>query len=816
MTNYKVEVECDSEVNELFAKTKVIQKLKNEESNPLELKVFVYKKVGIIFSSFIAQIGDSIKVKSKVIKKEKAENKYTDAISKGNAAIYVYEEYDRIVINMGNIPPNQEITLISNFIQLVETYKTYEFELFRNLPIFYGKNIFPNSNLKGKLQIKTKNNIIKIEKEILESKLKIIKENYLENEKNNYMIQYQIISDLNKNESYYYSNDEYIKSSKIYFYIEDIRKNEPIIYYQKSILNKNENNYIINYINKQKNFDETNPALFIFLIDQSYSMSGDSIHIVSKALELFLQSLPVDSYYQIIGFGSHFKKYDETPKEYTKTNIENSLKIIKTLDADLGGTNIYDPLKDIYTNEQQYDEIKLPKNIFLLTDGEIENKSETLELIEKNSSKFSIFSIGIGDSFDEDLIKNAGIIGKGGFNFCYNLEELNSVIVNEIKKSISPYITNINIETSLDENNIYKVCEIPKILRNNQIVNIGYIVESNGVDNDDKINKINIKMNYLEDNNIKVNNNYEIIPEEIEKGDEISKLIINNYLSKNLDEIEKIQLSLKYQILAEYTSLFSEVELSNKISEEMKSKIIGEKKSIPSETISDNEKIKYINKIVSEGKEKIEELLNDRYMCLSRECMRCKSLGESGIKRSKNKNFSFKFWNCCKKRTKMKIDDLDEDSTKENKNIKNDISITDFEQNNEIYDKDSKVRINVNEIYDKDSKVRINVNEKKNEKRKNDIMNMVNTQDFIEGFWEYNEQTKYVKEKYEKEYDLLIKNGNINEKIAMTILIIYYLEEECSELLNELSLIIIKAKKYIQKEAKSTYDDIILNVTKLK
>ena len=116
MANYEVEVECDSEVNELFAKTKVIQKLKNEESNPLELRVFVYKKVGIIFSSFIAQIGDSIKVKSKVIKKEKAENKYTDAISKGNAAIYVYEEYNRIVINMGNIPPNQEITLISDFI----------------------------------------------------------------------------------------------------------------------------------------------------------------------------------------------------------------------------------------------------------------------------------------------------------------------------------------------------------------------------------------------------------------------------------------------------------------------------------------------------------------------------------------------------------------------------------------------------------------------------------------------------------------------------------------------------------------------------
>ena len=45
----------------------------------------------------------------------------------------------------------------------------------------------------------------------------------------------------------------------------------------------------------------------------------------------------------------------------------------------------------------------MPKNIFLLTDGEIRDKKETLELIERNNSK--VYSIGIGDSFDENLIK---------------------------------------------------------------------------------------------------------------------------------------------------------------------------------------------------------------------------------------------------------------------------------------------------------------------------------------------------------------------------------------------------------------------------
>ena len=66
----KVSVEIDSHVNELFSSTKVTQRFKNPESNPLELKIYIYKKKDIIFSSFSAQIGDSIKVKSKVIKKE--------------------------------------------------------------------------------------------------------------------------------------------------------------------------------------------------------------------------------------------------------------------------------------------------------------------------------------------------------------------------------------------------------------------------------------------------------------------------------------------------------------------------------------------------------------------------------------------------------------------------------------------------------------------------------------------------------------------------------------------------------------------------
>ena len=114
-----------------------------------------------------------------------------------------------------------------------------------------------------------------------------------------------------------------IQISKIFF---DTIHNEPTEFLQKS-LKLNEDNYIIQckpkYFNDIKEKEkEIPPSLFIFLIDQSGSMDGVRIEITRKALQLFLQSLPPKSYYQLVGFGSKFIKYDKKPKEYIEGNIK--------------------------------------------------------------------------------------------------------------------------------------------------------------------------------------------------------------------------------------------------------------------------------------------------------------------------------------------------------------------------------------------------------------------------------------------------------------------------------------------------------------
>ena len=756
----KIFIEIDSKVNELFSKTLVTQRFKNENETNLELRIFINKKKDIIFSSFSAKIGDSITVKSKVIKKEKAIEKYNDSIASGNAAIFVAEHplnKDILIINLGNIPPKQELIFTSEFIHYTESTENYEFELFRNLPILSGKSFNVSDFLiKGKVEINTNNKIKKIEKNILSENLKILEENCLDDiNKNNYFIKYEfnskeIFKDFNSLQRIkrveLFLESYYIPSSKIYF---ELEKSEPFIYFQNSLLNDDEKCYNINYRYIEKNIEEENsenislnPALFIFLIDQSGSMNGDSIEIASKALLLFLQSLPAGSYYQIIGFGSEFKKYDEIPKIYNENNIKKSKEIINKLKADLGGTNIYNPLNDIYNSDKIYEKINLPKIIFLLTDGEIDNKNETLELIEKNSDKFSIYSIGIGNNFDQDLIKNAGIIGKGDYNFCSDIKNLNAVIATEINNSINPYISDFIIDTPLSEKNLYHFNYENIIIKNNKIINFGYILKKN----EDINNPINIDIKYIKNSrNIKnekkkeIKKNYKLNSYEIPNGDELFKLILNNYIIKNskLTENEKLNLSLKYQILNETTSLFAEIEFSDKITEEMKTIIIGNKEN---------------NVIVSQ---------QNRYRGLVGSSCKSSPLTSSISKQSSG--FSFGISNIFKS-----VGD----------SIKNLFSF------------------------------------KMNQTQSNDIMTTINTQNFVSGFWDINDKTKKIKNLYEKEFNLLInlKDKNIDNTIAMTIIMIYYIKKQHSELLKELIMIIKKAKMYIQEKTKNSYENIIKEI----
>ena len=122
----------------------------------------------------------------------------------------------------------------------------------------------------------------------------------------------------------------------------------------------------------------------IFLVDRSGSMSGSFIRSASETLVLFMKSIPEGCYFNIYGFGSTYEHLFSSSVPYNQKNLEIAMKHVQSLKANLGGTEILPPLKDIFSQPLVSN---LPRQIFLLTDGAVSNTSDCIRVVKMNAVK---------------------------------------------------------------------------------------------------------------------------------------------------------------------------------------------------------------------------------------------------------------------------------------------------------------------------------------------------------------------------------------------------------------------------------------------
>ena len=93
--------------------------------------------------------------------------------------------------------------------------------------------------------------------------------------------------------------------------------------------------------------------------------------LTKDALLLFLLSLPLKSKFNICSFGStqHFLFDDVSSVSYNKTNTQFAIEEVEKFRANLGGLDIYTPLKTVLEMESDCTRT----DIFLLTDGAVSN-----------------------------------------------------------------------------------------------------------------------------------------------------------------------------------------------------------------------------------------------------------------------------------------------------------------------------------------------------------------------------------------------------------------------------------------------------------
>ncbi|KAK2912742.1 hypothetical protein Q8A73_006855 [Channa argus] len=185
-------------------------------------------------------------------------------------------------------------------------------------------------------------------------------------------------------------------------------------------------------------------------------------------LLFLLKSLPLGCYFNIYSFGSTYESIFPKSVEYSETTMEEALKTVEMMDANLGGTKILSPLKHIYSQSCIPNQ---PRQLFVFTVGEVGNTKEVLDLVKKNfptgkttnmtKRKCSVystshvlmlcFSFGIGEGASSALINGLAKEGGGHAQFITGTDRMQTKVMQSLRFALQPAVENISQDGGVKE-----------------------------------------------------------------------------------------------------------------------------------------------------------------------------------------------------------------------------------------------------------------------------------------------------------------------------------------------------------------------------
>ncbi len=425
------------------AKVKISQHFKNKEKKPIEA---VYKfplPEHAAVCGFRALIEDRI-VEGQIEEKEKAFELYDQALADGHEAQLMDEERPNIfTLSVGNIKPRGSVIIEITYVTLLDSYNS-EVRFF--LPTTISPRFTPSSQ--------QDENGIPV--------------NALVNPPFAFVTPYGLtihakIAD-RKSIASIESPSHSIKTSfkddeaQVTFSADIVSMDRDFVLtitYGKDFTNRayssRENDEIFLQIDftpddaleEGRTDDNPKNREIVFVLDCSGSMQGDSMAEAKKALEILIKALSADMMFNIYRFGSEFEHLYPSSRPCNEKTMKEALKCLSKTNASMGGTNILPPLADIY-KEEPVDGFR--RDVILITDGEISNEDEVMELLQRHNKTTALSAVGIGSGPNEFLIRGMARVAGGTSEMIAPVERIEPKILRLFRKVLAGRIGNLKID----------------------------------------------------------------------------------------------------------------------------------------------------------------------------------------------------------------------------------------------------------------------------------------------------------------------------------------------------------------------------------
>ncbi|CDW72219.1 UNKNOWN [Stylonychia lemnae] len=543
-----------------IATIEIIQKFFNDTAQPLEVTLNVPIEEDYGIGKLMIQIDEKV-IEGRILEKQKAQEKYEDAVAQGHTAIMAQEDDQKdeiIKLSIGNLLPGQEATL---HLQLLNVLKIEGAAYCLRVPLHY----FPNYS----------------------------------SVQNQYSYQFfvEIHSDSPVTYLSYPNNSKLIKTTSdenlLHIKIEKAQdnvlclENDLVVYYrtndmESTVLYSQESDshpdqvaVMVSFVPSFIESTVESPSLETFEEEmpdpqdepRSGSMSGGKMTTTVEALKLFLKSLPPRSSFEIISFGSEYKVFSDstTGLDYNDESMDSAIRTVSQFSANMGGTEIYKPLEFAI----QSITTKLQKRIFMLTDGAVENRQRVIELAEKCPFDIRIHSIGVGRDCDVKLVQEVARKGRGSCSLVLENKDLKTIVIQALGRAKDPSYSNFKLylapQASICVNNMkhdFTNTTGIELFRNEIFLMLSIVSKK-----DFSKLKLKASSDIHPVSNKGINHEWTKANfKQLDKGEELFKIAARmkiNELSNPISRYDSIDIksiqekSLKYQVLSKHTSFLA-------------------------------------------------------------------------------------------------------------------------------------------------------------------------------------------------------------------------------------------------------------------
>lgn len=188
--------------------------------------------------------------------------------------------------------------------------------------------------------------------------------------------------------------------------------------------------------------DSTESARCVKLVvDCSGSMSGDSIDQAKEALHEILSSLRANDYFNLITFGSNYNLFFPELVPAKANNIKKASQFVDRIDADMGGTEIGAALEAAYKCGSING---LSSDLLLITDGQVWDDERVIATAQKSGHR--IFSVGVSSAVSEGFVRRISELTSGACELVSPRENMSERIVRHFRRIHQPSASSIQIE----------------------------------------------------------------------------------------------------------------------------------------------------------------------------------------------------------------------------------------------------------------------------------------------------------------------------------------------------------------------------------